>query len=181
MAGTKLNQLKIEILKYIGLPYHTNIPKYNSADNVLVGKGTAKEIALKTIEIANNQNIKLLDLSPEQIYNLQKKNKIGIDCSGLACHLLNFYFNIKLDVRKTSADILTSTPQSKKINISDIQTADLIRQKEGHHVLFVIEKIGNKVIYVDSSRSGRGVHYGEFEISNKNFPNDGVYRLLFLN
>jgi len=181
MVRTKLTELKQEILKYIGIPYHTNIPKTISSDNVLVGKGSAKEIALKTIEIANKSNIKILDLTPQQIYNLQKKNKIGIDCSGLACHLLNFYFNTNLNPRHISADMLTSTPLSQKINISHIQTADLIRQKNGHHLLFVIEKIGDKVIYVDSSLKGRGVHYGEFEITDKTFKYDGIYRLLLLN
>ncbi len=180
MVRTKLEDLRQEILKYIGVPYHINIPKLISKENVLVGKGNAKEIALKTIEIANQNNIKLLELSPQQIYNLQKKNNIGIDCSGLVCHLLNFYFGTKLDVRKTSADMLTSTPLSQKINFSDIKTADLIRQKNGHHVLFVIEKIGNKVIYVDSSRNKRGVRYGEFEINDKNFKSNGAYRLFLL-
>ena len=177
MARIKLEELRSEILKYIGLPYHTNKPKLISTDNVLVGKGNAKEIALKTIEIANDLNIKLLNLSSKQIYNLQKKNKIGIDCSGLACHLLNFYFETDLDVRKTSADMLTSNPLSRRIDVHDIQTADLIRQKNGHHLLFVIEKIGDKVIYVDSSFQGRGVHYGEFEITDKTFPYDGAFRL----
>jgi len=177
MARIKLNELRQEILKYIGIPYHKNFPKIISSENVLVGKGNAREIALKTIEIANKNNIKLLNLSPQQIYNLQKKNKIGIDCSGLACHLLNFYFDSKLDVRRTSADMLTSAPLSKKININDIQTADLIRQKNGHHLLFVIEKIGDKVIFVDSSLKNRGVRYGEFDITDKTFKYDGIFRL----
>lgn len=178
MVRTKLEELRQEILKYIGVPYHKNIPKIISLDNSLLGKGNAKEIALKTIELANKNNLKILDLSPKLIYNFQKKNKIGIDCSGLACHLLNFYFNTKLDVRRTSADMLTSAPLSKKIDVSDIQTADLIRQKNGRHLLFVIEKIGDKVIYVDSSLKGRGVRYGEFEITDKNFKHDGIFRLV---
>jgi hypothetical protein len=177
MARIKLEELRTEILKYIGLPYHINKPKLISPDDVLVGKGSAKEIALKTIEIANKSNIKLLDLSPQQIYNLQKKNKIGIDCSGLACHLLNFYFDSNLNARQTSANMLTSHPLSKRIDVHDIKTADLIRQKNGHHLLFVIEKIGDKVIYVDSSQKGRGVHYGEFEITDKSFLYDGAFRL----
>jgi len=181
MAGIKLEELRTEILKYIGIPYHKNIPKIISPDNVLLGKGNASEIALKTIEIANNSDIKIMDLSPQQIYNLQKKNKIGIDCSGLTCHLLNFYFDTSLDVRKTSSDMLTSHPSSKRIDVHEIKTADLIRQKNGRHLLFVIEKIGNKVIFVDSSLSGRGVHYGEFDISDQNFQYDGIYRLLLLN
>ena len=43
--------------------------------------------------------------------------------------------------------------------------------------LFVIEKIGDKVIYVDSSLKGRGVRYGEFDITDPNFPNNGAFRL----
>lgn len=178
MAGAKLNELKQEILKYIGIPYHKNFPKIISLDNSLLGKGTAKEIALKTIELANQNNLKILDLSPTQIYNFQKKNKIGIDCSGLACHLLNFYFDSKLNVRRTSADMLTSSPLSQKINFKDLRTADLIRQKNGRHVLFVIERIGDKVIYVDSSLKGRGVRYGEFNITDKNFIYNGVFRII---
>jgi len=53
MAGTKLELLRLEISKYLGLPYHTNIPKLDSPEASLVGKGSAKEIALKTIEFAN--------------------------------------------------------------------------------------------------------------------------------
>lgn len=177
MARTKLEDLRSEILKYIGIPYYTNRPKKISSEAVNVGKGNAKEIALKTIELANKNNLKILDLSSQQIYNFQKKNKIGIDCSGLVCHLLNFYFNSKLNVRHTSADMLTSLPLSQKIDFQDLKTADLIRQKNGHHVLFVIEKIGDKIIYVDSSLKGRGVRYGEFNITDKKFPNSGAFRL----
>lgn len=176
MVRTKLDLLRAEILKYIGLPYFINIPKIISSENALVGKGSAKEIALKTIEYANEANIKLVDLSPQQLYNFQKKHHLGIDCSGLICQLLNFYFQTNLDVRRTSADMLTSSPLSQEINPKDIQTADLIRQKNGHHVLFVIEKINNKIIFVDSSRRGRGVRYGEFDQDDKSFKYDGIYR-----
>jgi len=177
MVRTKLEELRQEILKYIGIPYHTNIPKIISPDNALVGKGNAKEIALKTIELANLENIKIVNLTPQQIYNFQKKHHLGIDCSGLVCHLLNFYFKTNLNVRQTSADMLTSAPISQKINIKEIKTADLIRQKNGHHLLFVIEKIGNKVIYVDSSRDKRGVRYDEFNITDKNFKHNGAFRI----
>ena len=181
MAGIKLEQLRLEISKYIGLPYHTNIPKTDSPESALVGKGNAREIALKTIEYANEENIKLIDLNPQQIYNFQKKHKIGIDCSGLACHLLNFYFGTKIEVRRTSAEMLTSKPLSRKIPISKATTGDLIRQKSGHHLLFIVEKIGDKIIYVDSSLKGRGVRYGEFDITDINFKYNGIYRLLLLN
>lgn len=177
MAGTKLELLRLEISKFIGLPYHTNVPKIDSPEAALVGKGSAKEIALKTIEFANQKNIKLIDLNPQQIYNFQKKHHLGIDCSGLACHLLNFYFNLSLNVRHTSAAMLTSSPLSQKIAISKAKTGDLIRQKNGHHLLFIVDKIDNQITYVDSSLRGRGVRYGEFDITDKNFKYDGVFRL----
>ncbi len=181
MARTKLKLLQLEISKYIGLPYHTNIPKIDSSEASLVGKGSAREIALKTIEFANKENIKLIDLNPQQIYNFQKKHHLGIDCSGLACHLLNLYFDFNLNVRHTSAAMLTSKPMSKKIPITEAKTGDLIRQKSGHHVLFIVEKIDNHIVYVDSSVKGRGVRYGQFDITDKTFKYDSVYRLLLLN
>jgi hypothetical protein len=176
MVGDKLVELKNEISHYIGLPYFTN-SRHLTADNVFVGKGTAKEIALKTIELANPEKIKLTDLTPKQLYNFQKKHHLGIDCSGLTCHLLNFYHNINLNVRKTSADMLTSAPLSSKIDTNLVATGDLVRQKNGHHLLFIIEKIGNSIYYVDSSFSGRGVRYGQFDLNDKTIPNQGIFRL----
>ena len=164
MVRDKLTLLKQEILKYIGLPYFKNVGKYhNYGENSLVGKGTAKEIALKTIEIANLQDIKLLELSPEQIYNFQKRNRLGIDCSGLTCNLLNFYFHTQLNPRKTSSDMLTLEPLAQQINLTEATTGDLIRQKNGKHVLFIIDKIDDTIYYVDSSLAGRGVRFGEIK------------------
>ena len=188
MVGNKLiKDLKLEINKYIGLPYWKNVLKDGKVikEGFMGGKGNAKDIALKTVELANLNNLKLLELSNQEIYNFQKKNKIGIDCSGLVCQLLIFYGNligknIELNPRKTSANMLTSTPLSKQItDISDIQTGDLIRQKNGHHVLFIIEKKDNTILYVDSSRDNRGVHYGQADLTDSNFENQGIYRLFF--
>lgn len=178
MVGTKLDLLKQEIANYIGIPYFIN-SHHLAADNAFVGKGSVKEIALETVHLANLQNIKLLDFTSVQIYNFQKKNHLGIDCSGLACHLLNFYFGTTLDVRKTSANMLTSAPLSQLV--TDIKTGDLIRQKDGKHVLFVIEKTNNNVLYVHSSPKNRGVAYGQFDITKPNIKFDGIYRLLLLN
>ena len=190
MVRTKLiNQLKEEINHYIGLPYSKNILKDGKIikERFMGGKGNAKEIALQTIDLANQQKIKLLELSPQEIYNFQKKNKIGIDCSGLICQLLIFYGNlinkkIDLNIRRTSANMLTSAPLSKEIkNYKDIQTGDLVRQKNGHHALFIIDCQNDIINYVDSSISGRGVRYGQANLNDKNFDNQGIYRLLFLN
>lgn len=186
MVRTKLiDELKLEINKYIGLPYWKNVLKDGKIikEGFMGGKGNAKEIALRTVELANLKKIKLLDLSNQEIYNFQKKNKIGIDCSGLVCQLLFFYGEligkkINLNPRKTSADMLTSNPLSKQINNkNDIQTGDLIRQKNGHHVLFIVEKNDDVITYVDSSRENRGVNYGEANLTDSNFENQGIFRL----
>lgn len=177
MVRSKLTELRQEANKYIGIPYFMNVSKKYHPELVMVGKGSAKEIALKTIEFANLENKKIMDMTPQEIYNFQKKHRLGIDCSGLSVHLLNFYLGTRFNPRKTSANILTSTPLSKKINISDADTADLIRQEKGGHVIFIIEKIGDKVIYIESSRSGRKVHYGEFDIHDKSFKYNGIYRI----
>ena len=156
-------------------------------ERVLGGKGHWKDIKKETQKIAASQKINLKKLTSKQLYQFQKKHKIGIDCSGLATQLLIFYGRIlgkkvNLNPRKTSADMLTSTPLATKItDDSLIQTGDLIRQKNGHHVLFIIEKNGKTINYVDSSFWGRGVKYGQFDITDPTFDNQGIYRLLFFN
>jgi hypothetical protein len=73
--------------------------------------------------------------------------------------------------------MLTSAPISKEIKSDEIKTGDLVRQKNGHHVLFIIEKQGNIITYIDSSREGRGVKFGKADITNKDFQHDGFFRL----
>jgi hypothetical protein len=179
MAGNKLNLLKEEIQHYIGLPYSKNILKDGKIikEQFLGGKGNCRQIATETIKLAQQQRIDLTKLGNREIYNFQKKNHLGIDCSGLICQLLNFYYQANLNPRKTSADMLTSKPLSQKINPDEIKTGDLVRQKNGHHALFIISKKGNIIDYVDSSLSGRGVKYGQTDITDKNFIHQGFFRL----
>ncbi|MDD4938440.1 MAG: hypothetical protein PHX34_05565 [Candidatus Shapirobacteria bacterium] len=156
-------------------------------ERVLGGKGNWKEIQKETQKIAKIEKIDFNKLNGQKLYNFQKKHKIGIDCSGLVCQLLIFlckiqHKKINLNIRRTSANMLTSSPLSQKINnYQQIQTGDLIRQKNGHHLLFIIEKKGNKIFYVDSSFWGRGVRYGETDLNNQSFDNQGIYRLFFFN
>lgn len=179
MVGDKLNSLKQEILKYVGLPYFSNVGRYkNQGENSQVGKGTAKEIALETIRLANAESVQLTDMSPKDIYKFQKKHHLGIDCSGLACHLVNHFFQGNLNPRRTSADMLTSAPISKKIKPASAGTGDLVRQKNGHHVLFIIEKLGNEIFYVDSSIARQGVRYGQVNLNDPQFKYDGFYRVI---
>jgi len=164
MVRDKLNE-------YLGLPYFSNIGKHKimSRNNALVGKGSSKEIALQTIDFANLQNIKLLDLTPQQIYNFQKKNHLGIDCSGLVCNLLN----LKYDIRKTSANMLTSTPISKLVKT--LKPNDLIRQKAGKHVLLVLDVDKDLITYVHSSRDTKGVCVETKKITD--IENQGFWRI----
>lgn len=183
MVGTKLEQ---EINNYLNLPYMINILRDGKVvkERVLGGKGNWKDIKKETQKIAKKEKVNLQKLTPKQLYNFQKKHKIGIDCSGLASQLLIYYGKllgrkITLNPRKTSADMLTSTPLSQKVeNFQDIQPGDLVRQKNGHHVLFIVEKDGNKISYVDSSFYGRGVKYGQADLTDPSFDNQGIYRLL---
>lgn len=178
MVGNKLDLLNSEIQKYLGIPYFKNTGKHqNHGPNVFVGKGTAHEIALETINLANQNNLRLVDLSAQQIYNFQKKHHLGIDCSGLVCHLLNFLFNKELNPRTTSADMLTSPPLAQQINASQIEIGDLIRQKNGHHVLLVTNIFGDKISYIDSSLLGRGVRLGIANIQDKDFRHEGIFRI----
>lgn len=180
MVRIKLNSLKQEIEHYIGLPYSKNIIKDGKIikEQFLGGKGNCRQIATETIRLAQKQKINLIQLNNKEFYNFQKKNHIGIDCSGLACQLLNFYFNSDLNPRKTSANMLTSNPISKEIKPNEIKTGDLVRQKNGHHVLFIINKQDNIINYVDSSFSGRGVKYGQADLTDKSFIHQGFFRII---
>jgi len=190
MAGIKLiDKLKQEANHYLNLPYMINVVRDGKIikERFLGGKGNWKDIDKEFKRLAKIEKVNLAKLTPQQIYNFQKKHKIGIDCSGLATQLLIFYGNligkkINLNPRKTSADMLTSLPLSQRIIDFDlIQTGDLIRQKNGHHILFIIEKKGKIIDYIDSSFDGRGVKYAQANLSDPLFDNQGIFRLNQLN
>lgn len=184
MVRNKLKELHQEISHYLNLPYSKNVLKDGKVikEQILGGKGYWQDIFKETQRIATLNNVDLSKLNQKQLYNFQKKHHIGIDCSGLVCQLLNFYFKTELNPRKTSAHMLTSSPISQEItDLNQVTTGDLVRQKDGHHVLFIIQKTGNIIDYVDSSLWGRGVKYGQFDLTDKNFQHQGFFRLLFLN
>jgi len=147
MAWTKL------IPKYLGIPYYSNIHHIKSDNIALVGKGNYIEINKATKQFPNN--------------------RIGIDCSGLVCQLLQLPYN----PRKTNANMLTSVPLSHQISLSDIKSGDLIRQKNGHHLVLVIKKIGEKIEYIHSSRKTKGVVKATVNIDDKEFFREGAWRL----
>jgi len=189
MARSQLiNSLLTEAEHYLDLPYMSNRLKDGRIikERFLGGKGHWQQLQQATQKLAQKQNIELKNLSKQELYNFQKKHQIGIDCSGLATQLLIFYGKllnkkINLNPRRTSADMLTSAPLSKLIvNPKKVKTGDLVRQKNGHHLLFILKKEGQTIKYIHSSREGRGVKYGQFKLSDKTFPNQGIYRLLLL-
>lgn len=187
MVGSKLTEkIKQEADHYLDLPYMINILRDGKIikERFQGGKGHWKDIEKETQRLAKLEQINLKKLNPRQLYNFQKKHKIGIDCSGLASQLLIYYGKllgrkITLNPRKTSADNLTSLPLSQKItDFDDIQTGDLIRQKNGHHVLFIIERKGKLINYIDSSFDNRGVKYGQVNLTDPLFDNQGIFRLV---
>jgi hypothetical protein len=184
MVGTKLELLKEEISHYIGIPYWRNILKEGKIvkEGFAGGKGTATEIAAETIRLAKEQKVDLTKLTDKEIYSFQKKNKIGIDCSGLVYNLLDKYDRIlggegifnktigtdsKRGARRLSANMLTNSLNSISINdFNDIKTGDMIRMDEGRHVIFIIEKLKDIIFYIHSSERSkqRGVHFGTIDI-----------------
>ena len=147
MAWTKL------IPKYLGIPYFTNRHHLKTDNIALVGKGDYKQIKQAQKEFPNI--------------------RIGIDCSGLVCQILGLPYN----PRRTNADMLTSAPLSHQIPLSEIKSGDLIRQKNGHHVVLVIKKITNKIEYIHSSQKTKGVVKSIVDIDDKEFFKEGVWRL----
>jgi hypothetical protein len=163
------------INQYLNIPYRINKPYLKSDDNALVGKGSIQEIIDTTKQIAQKQNIDLTKLSDKELYNFRKKNKIGIDCSGLVCNLLGI--NNK---RKTNADMLTSPPLSQKINLKNITRGDLIRRKQGKHVLLVTQVKPQSIEYIHSSRENKGVKIEKVSKNNLSFFKEGIWRLISL-
>lgn len=176
MAGTKLSLLQKEAQNYLGIPYFINLPlPKEKRSNLYSGKGRWDEIKAVSSD-----------------YNTLKKNHIGIDCSGLAYHLLDFYAlhtinkpiseivvgtNNQSDVRHLSADLLTSPPNAIPItDYSHIRPADLIRSKSGRHVAIILAVNGAKLDCIESSRQSRGVRLFNLSFANLN-KTDGVFRL----
>jgi hypothetical protein len=189
MVRTKLDLLKQEITHYLGLPYWKNSWSHLvlKQEGPFAGKGTYWEIDQATQAAAEKEHLDLNKLNQSQIYNLRKRNHIGIDCSGLCYHLLNKLDQLNggqgilykmtgvdkpfgtLGVRSVSAHELTHPQNSLKIkDYSTIQTGDLIRLNGGKHVIFIIEKKGNIIYYVNTSNQTkyRRVHLAKITIVN---------------
>ena len=165
--------LEQEIAHYLNIPYFINFPKNpHQRLAVQVSKGNWQQVQKYTARLAKKENVKLSALTSRQLYNFQKKHHIGIDCSGLVYHLLDFLYQQshhqsirfkligaegKTSPRRLSAHLLTSLPNAVPITPDQILPGDLIRSLYGRHVMFVIKKTTKGLKVVDSSRQGRGV------------------------
>ncbi|RLC35136.1 hypothetical protein DRH14_01515 [Candidatus Shapirobacteria bacterium] len=187
MVRSQLAQtIKAEIEHYLNIPYAINkLKNGHIVEEVPYGaKGNWLQIKNITKKITKKEKIDLSKPSSQQLYNFRKKHKIGIDCSGLAYHLLDKTYqllfnqsikfklvgtNNKKGVRRLSANMLTNPINSMPIlKYENIQTADLIRFNQAKHVIFIVEKKDNIITYVHNSRytQKRGVHYGQIKITN---------------
>ena len=167
MDRSKLKKLLLaEVNHYLGLPYFINSAKNpHQRLAVQVGKGNWRQIEKYTKKLKPD--------SSQNLYNFQKKNKIGIDCSGLVYHLLDFLYQQthhqsirskligtdgKTGPRRLSANLLTSPPNAISISPDQVvQTGDLIRSQNGHHIMLVVDKTIKGLKVVDCSRRSRGV------------------------
>ena len=175
MDRTKLSQkLQTEIKHYLDIPYFINSPSNPHQKHTWqVGKGNWRQIKKYTQTIATQKKVNLSHLNKQQFYNFQKKHHIGIDCSGLTYHLLDFIYHInyhhsirscligtenKTGPRRLSAHLLTSPPNAIPVtNKNNIQIGDLIRSDHGQHVMFIYKISKDKLFYIHSRRQNRKV------------------------
>lgn len=171
----------------VNCPYWVNKIKEGKVvlRGYLDGKGKADEIRqelMKRIQKEANTNFQL---TPEYIQKFAKRERIGIDCSGLAyrvleelvrlkyanCNLLNLSEVFEGGINRTNTNTLILRDYCLKVDkISDIRLGDLIRMMNGRHVAVVLEVKKSQITYVHSSHLTKiqGVHFGTIEIKNLN-------------
>lgn len=178
-------------------PYYMNVGGILK-DSVFAGKGSPVEIENKAKDIFSH--IDLVNKDENFIRSEMSHNDLGIDCSGLVYQILNTWlrdiskkselkdylpksrtFNPRRIISRmikpqssVSADMFTSSPISKKIDLKDVQPGDLIRTRGGKHILFVTEveyndTIPTKITFVQSASLYKrtGVRYGSVELIKK--------------
>ena len=182
MARSKLGLLQQYIRLYLGLPYWSNLLKDGRIikNGIYGGKGSIAQIRLAQKKLS--AQLDQTKPSNQAIYNLTKKNHLGLDCSGLVYHLANYWHKLhtgksikpfiqgtqgRFGPRRVNVASLINPINSIKINnLNEVKTADLIIINKASHVLFVIDKNENTINYVHSSQHTlkRGVHLGKISI-----------------
>lgn len=151
------------------------------------GKGSASAIRQELIDRLHKSFQADIN-SSESIRKFAKRERIGIDCSGLVyrcldklinlgyanCQLTNLAKVFTGSITKTNADMLTSNSYCVLIdNLSNIRLGDLIRMSAGRHIAIVISIDSYKIIYAHSSSLNtrlKGVHLGKILIKDRHKP-----------
>ena len=173
--------------KKVPTPYRINVPF--QPDRRLYGKSDAKQLTQDSKDISQEKGFDLNSASVEEIRKFMEENWLGIDCSGLAYHLLDNLLKKtgqgkmqKIGFPKASSTNvakLTAPEFTEKVEgWEQVKPGDLIRlnSENADHILIVLNselKTRNSYItYVHSSGITKttGVHTGE--IINGKFPED---------
>lgn len=173
--------------KVINCPYWSNKIKNGKviARGFLDGKGEADEIKKYLNKVYDSELKKgIIRDSKEDLIKLAKRERIGIDCSGLVYRLLSFlkkggYYVQNSDlgveyffpegINRTNANTLTGNNYCIQIKKAEnLLPGDLIRMMGGTHLLFVLSIENNEITYVHSSGKSEvtGVHTGKIIINN---------------
>jgi len=149
------------------------------------GKGVATLIGtrLNTVVQAYARQYPSEKIDNLLIMKLAKRNKIGIDCSGLAYRIMEFLLQSDLNhgkirnleiifsggARKTNVQRITSSNYCIKVdNLLHIQIGDMIRMMGGKHVVVITDITKKEITYIHSSHRSEicGVHTGKISITN---------------
>lgn len=147
------------------------------------GKGGAAEIREELIKKVKtlSQETKF-ESTPENLRKFTRRERIGIDCSGIAYRVLNelvhlHYKNCTVSdlaevftggINKTNANMLTNTAFCVGINkVKEFQLGDMIRMRGGKHIAIIIRVDSNEITYVHSSSLAaniQGIHTSNIQI-----------------
>ena len=154
--------------KKIVCPYFINTKSQRAGLRVLIGKGDPGEIEREVNVHSQLKGLDIYKLNESEIRNFMIENHIGIDCSGLVVHILNYWLKkqslrpliyylefsnrsliskLKRKLRpveQIGANLLTNSNNSKAItNLNDVRPGDLIRSKgqrtNSHHLMLITE------------------------------------------
>ncbi len=147
------------------------------------GKGTAGEI--KEEILRNIKDLQAYMDDKNSLYKLAKRERIGIDCSGLSYRILDKLSDMgyaketmpgfSLDevfsggIDRTNVIRFTSSEYAVPVEkISEVKLGDIIRMMRGKHMLVILAKNSTEIKYIHSSKSTEiyGVHEGIIKIKD---------------
>ena len=141
------------------------------------GKGTPGQIIKSAYSSAKREGIDIDKLKSYEITKLLKRNRIGVDCSGFAYHVLDTLdrekggngiaddlflpagrqaakprFPAWNPAWRASADLLTSEIVTKVIMLlNDVKVGDMIRTENGRHIYVTVDVSKKNIICSHSS------------------------------